>query len=142
MIIRYHSLMQKHYWVVITTATVLIAGLSFGFSDKLQEAFAGETVNDQSECLRIEHWDKVIFFFPKNKVIDTNGIAHRAGSVFDYKFVQQPPVAVPTDITQQTLDHLSNLGWTLGSGAPIAQRHLFIIDIDYNVLCLDGTIPL
>jgi len=89
----------------------------------------------------LEHWDKVIFVAPVNKLKDPMGGIHKAGNALDYKFLQQPPVGAPVDIRQQTVHHLNTLGWTLGNGAPIQNNNILIIDIDYAVICVDGTMP-
>ena len=127
--------MQKNYWAIIAMGTVLIAGLSFGFSDKFQ-AFAGTTVNDSSQCSVIEHWDKVIFTFPTRHLVDNFGTEYKSGSVLEYKFLQTQSVSVPTDITQLTVSHLDTLGWKFGNGDMIKRGFLSILDVDYTVICL------
>ena len=128
--------MQKNYWAIIATATILVAGLSFAFPDKLQIYADTTVVNDSSQCSVIEHWDKVIFAFPTRNVVDNFGTNHQHGSVFDYKFLQTEPVSVPTDITQLTVSHLDTLGWKYGNGDTINKNGLSIIDVDYTVICL------
>jgi len=96
-----------------------------------QEAFACAPEN-------VQHWNKIVFDQGPNFFHPTLPLLSEAVGLREV-IVQIDPDTAPS-LRQLVVDKLTELGYTLGGGGPIAIANIISADAKYSTICDDGGI--